>query len=76
MSSVKVPTCSRCESTDPQKWVWVQYVRVNYPGVRLTDTAVEVKTDGEIEYESVIQEHLRCKCGGEIEMGNRSIVYV
>jgi hypothetical protein len=75
-AEVTVLRCPRCGSTDPTQWMWVQYTRVNYAGVRVTATAVEVKTEGDIAYESVINEHLRCKCGGEIDQGDLDIVYV
>jgi hypothetical protein len=68
--------CPRCGSTDPTQWMWVQYTMVNYAGVRVTATAVEVETNGVIAYESVINEQLRCQCGGEIDRGDLNIVYV
>lgn len=73
-AGVNALKCPRCGSTDPTQWMWVQYTRVNYAGVRVTPTAVE--TDGEIVYESVSNEHLRCQCGGEIDRGDLNIVYV
>lgn len=68
--------CPGCGSTDPQKWMWVQYTRVNYAGVRVTDTEIAVKSDGVIEYESVINEALRCQCGCELDLNGRKLVYV
>lgn len=56
--------------------MWVQYTRVNYAGVRVTDTEIAVKSDGVIEYESVINEALRCQCGCELDLNGRKLVYV
>ena len=69
-------TCSKCHSTDPRQWELVQYTRVNYAGIKITDTTIEVNAQGEIDYGSVLSEYLRCQCGEEIDLSGHRLVYV
>ena len=73
---MSVLTCSLCGATDPRRWAWVQSTRINDVGVGVTEASVEVETDGVVEYESVIDEHLRYLDGGEVDRQGRTIVSI